>query len=484
MINQTDATNIVHPSATATAVPGPGIVGLGAPLPAARAVTLQFDDNALLSLLLGDHDRHLVRLEQGLGVRLACRGNRVAISGDPERVGAAQVALSGLYHRLERGESIRLGEIDAVIRLSEPDGRQAPTLHTPQSGAHHARAQSRDTRASSREGRPRDGGRVGNDGRDHDPREDGPRLPLSDLPAIRTKRGAVGPRSPGQTAYMETLAKYEMVFALGPAGTGKTYLAVAQAVAMLQSGQVDRIVLSRPAVEAGERLGFLPGDLKEKVDPYLRPLYDALHDMMPGEQVIRRMGTGEIEVAPLAFMRGRTLSHAFVILDEAQNTTPAQMKMVLTRMGEGTRMVITGDLTQVDLPSGMGSGLRDAIDTLEGIDGIGVTRFTSRDVVRHPLVGRIVDAYDHRSAAERESRSSELNASTARSRTAAPAPVSRTPGSRAVPSSRTGRAYMADPPDQAFGHGVPAPSDLPFADDAARAATSGPSAAENPDGTI
>ena len=233
---------------------------------------------------------------------------------------------------------------------------------------------------------------------------DDPRLPLSDLPAIRTRRGAVAPRSAGQAAYMEALTRHEMVFGVGPAGTGKTYLAVAQAVAMLQAGQVDRIVLSRPAVEAGERLGFLPGDMKEKVDPYLRPLYDALHDMMPGEQVMRRMGTGEIEVAPLAFMRGRTLAHAFVILDEAQNTTPVQMKMFLTRMGEGTRMVITGDLTQVDLPPGTRSGLRDALDTLEGVPGIGVCRFDKRDVVRHPLVARIVDAYDQRAAAERDTR--------------------------------------------------------------------------------
>ena len=406
----------------AAAIPVAGLPAAGT----GRAVTLQFDDNALLSLLLGDHDRHLVRLEQGLGVRLACRGNRVAISGDADRVELAQAALGGLYRRLERGESIRLGDVDAVIRLSEPAG--VPALHVvvPQAGVVGGVAFG--DALSSQYGASRAGmgqagmgqigmgqggmgqagggaslrggrGRAASGGPEADPR-----LPLSDLPAIRTKRGAVGPRSPGQTSYMDMLAKHEMVFALGPAGTGKTYLAVAQAVAMLQSSQVDRIVLSRPAVEAGERLGFLPGDMKEKVDPYLRPLYDALHDMMPGEQVIRRMGTGEIEVAPLAFMRGRTLSHAFVILDEAQNTTPAQMKMVLTRMGEGTRMVITGDLSQVDLPSGMPSGLRDAIDTLEGVAGIGVTRFTSRDVVRHPLVARIVDAYDQRAVAERDSR--------------------------------------------------------------------------------
>jgi phosphate starvation-inducible PhoH-like protein len=229
-----------------------------------------------------------------------------------------------------------------------------------------------------------------------------PRLPFSDAPAIRTRRGAVGARSPGQASYMEALASHEMVFGVGPAGTGKTYLAVAQAVAMLQAGNVDRIVLSRPAVEAGERLGFLPGDMKEKIDPYLRPLYDALHDMMPADQVIRRITNGEIEVAPLAFMRGRTLAHCYAILDEAQNTTPMQMKMFLTRMGEGTRMVVTGDLSQVDLPNGVRSGLRDALDTVEWIQGIGVVRFEQRDVVRHPLVARIVGAYDQREAAQEE----------------------------------------------------------------------------------
>ena len=312
----------------------------------ARAVTLQFGDNSLLPLLLGDHDRHLVRIEQGLGVRLSCRGNRVAIAGEPTRVEAAQAALEGLWRRLERGEAVGRAEVDTAIRLADS--------------------------------------------------EVDPRLPLSDLPAIRTRRGAVGPRSTGQAAYMEALARSEMVFGVGPAGTGKTYLAVAQAVAMLLEGKVDRIVLSRPAVEAGERLGFLPGDMKEKVDPYLRPLYDALHDMMPSEQVIRRLANGEIEVAPLAFMRGRTLAHAFVILDEAQNTSPVQMKMFLTRMGEGTRMVITGDLSQIDLPTGTKSGLRDALETLEGVAGIRVVRFGSRDVVRHPLVARIVDAYDQR----------------------------------------------------------------------------------------
>ena len=313
---------------------------------AKRARTVTFADNNLLSILLGDHDRHLMRIEQRLGVRLACRGNRVSITGETSRVEAAETALNALYDRLTRGEPISLGDVDAAARLVDPTSD--------------------------------------------------PRLPLSDLPAIRTRKGVVGPRSPGQTSYIDLLAQHEMVFALGPAGTGKTYLAVAQAVAMLISGRVDRIVLSRPAVEAGERLGFLPGDMKEKVDPYLRPLYDALQDLLPGDQMTRRMAAGEIEIAPLAFMRGRTLAHAFVILDEAQNTTPVQMKMFLTRMGEGTRMVITGDLSQIDLPHGARSGLADALDTLEGVPGIGFARFTVNDVVRHPLVARIVAAYDQR----------------------------------------------------------------------------------------
>ena len=319
-----------------------------------KAITVQFNDNMLLPLLLGDHDRHLVRIEQALGVRLSCRGNRVAIAGDAARVDAAQNALQGLWRRLERGESVGRPDVEAAIRMVEI--------------------------------------------------ETDPQLPLSDLPAIQTRKGPVGPRSAGQVAYMEALASHEMVFGVGPAGTGKTYLAVAQAVAMLQTGRVDRIVLSRPAVEAGERLGFLPGDMKEKVDPYLRPLYDALHDMMPADQVIRRMTNGEIEVAPLAFMRGRTLAHCFAILDEAQNTTAVQMKMFLTRMGECSHMVITGDLTQVDLPFGMRSGLTDALDTLEGVQGISVVRLNNRDVVRHALVGRIVDAYDQRAAAEGDTR--------------------------------------------------------------------------------
>ena len=313
---------------------------------AERSITLEFDDNALVPLLFGDHDRHLARIEQRLGVRMASRGNRVSIAGSAERTGMAEAALVALWKRLEQGEHVGVSEVEGAIRMAE-------------------------------------GGAEAED----------PRLPLADLPAIRTRKGSVTPRTPAQAAYMDLLARHEMVFGIGPAGTGKTYLAVAQGVALLLAGRVDRIVLSRPAVEAGERLGFLPGDLKEKIDPYLRPLYDALHDMLPGEQVAKRIASGEIEIAPLAFMRGRTLAHCFVILDEAQNTTAAQMKMFLTRMGEGTRMVITGDPTQVDLPPGQPSGLREAVRILAGVPGIGFARFAEADVVRHPLVQRIVAAY-------------------------------------------------------------------------------------------
>jgi len=323
-----------------------------------RSVTLQFDDNVLLPLLHGEHDRHLARIEQVLGVRLSSRGNRIAISGGADRTEMAEAALLALWKRLERGQHVGTAEVEAALRLAEGGAEQGE-----------------------------------------------PRLLLRDLPAIRTRKGAIAPRSPAQGAYIEMLARNEMVFGIGPAGTGKTYLAVAQGVALLQSGQVDRIVLSRPAVEAGERLGFLPGDMKEKVDPYLRPLYDALNDMLPPDQVAKRIERGEIEIAPLAFMRGRTLAHCYAILDEAQNTTAAQMKMFLTRMGEGSRMVITGDPTQVDLPSGQPSGLIEALRILDGVEGIGVARFAERDVVRHPLVARIVAAYgraDEQSRAKKE----------------------------------------------------------------------------------
>ena len=319
-----------------------------------RRVDLEFDDNRLLPLLFGEHDRHLSRIEHQLGVGLASRGNVLTISGSEGAVETARAALDALWDRLRRGLPIGPGEVDAAVRMAGQSMMVANDRNS--SGLPAAR---------------------------------------SDM-VIKTKRRAISARSPTQAAYFQAMENNELVFGLGPAGTGKTYLAVAQAVSLLMSGQVDRIVLSRPAVEAGERLGFLPGDLREKVDPYLRPIYDALYDMMPADQVVKRLTLGEIEIAPLAFMRGRTLSNSFVILDEAQNTTPTQMKMALTRLGEQSRMVVTGDITQIDLPSGVRSGLKDALEILEGVAGVEVVRFTKADVVRHPLVARIVEAYDER----------------------------------------------------------------------------------------
>ncbi|MFS2011441.1 PhoH family protein [Azospirillum sp. CT11-132] len=333
-----------------------------------RRIDVQFDDNRLLPMLYGEHDRHLARIESLLGVSLISRGNTLTISGPSDAAETAQAALNSLYGRLTRGQTIDGGEVDGAVRMATAD----PGFAGVSAG--------------------------------EEPRAPGQQATITRAEiALRTRRrGPITPRSPTQAAYLQALAESELVFGLGPAGTGKTYLAVAQAVALLTTGQVDRIVLSRPAVEAGERLGFLPGDLKEKVDPYLRPLYDALHDMLPAEQVKKRLESGEIEIAPLAFMRGRTLGNAFVILDEAQNTTPMQMKMFLTRLGEGGRMVITGDISQIDLPSGTRSGLRDALDILRGVEGVRFVRFTDADVVRHPMVARIIRAYDQADAREAE----------------------------------------------------------------------------------
>jgi len=316
---------------------------------AAAPLLMAFDDNSLLPMLFGEHDQHLARIEQRLGVSLSSRGNHVSITGPHSAAAAARDALSTLYDRLRRGLSVDQGEVDAAVRIAESAGTGA--------------------------------------GRDLFGRDD-----LS----IRTKKRHISPRSPNQAAYLKAMRDHELVFGLGPAGTGKTYLAVAVAVDKLASGEVDRIILSRPAVEAGERLGFLPGDLREKIDPYLRPLFDALHDMLPGEVVMKRMTAGEIEIAPLAFMRGRTLANAFVIVDEAQNTTPMQMKMLLTRLGQNSRMVVTGDMSQTDLPPGVRSGLADAVEILDGLPEIAFVRFDAGDVVRHPLVARIVQAYDAR----------------------------------------------------------------------------------------
>lgn len=320
------------------------------PEPRTRArAELDFDEPAVLGALFGQFDANLVQIENRLGVYISARGNRIQIEGKSDDVARARDVLRGLHQRLLQGLEIDAGAIESLIAMSAE-----PTL-------------------------------------------DGIVTKEVDAPSvmIRTRKKTIVPRSTTQVEYMKALGSHDVIFALGPAGTGKTYVAVAQAVSQLMNGSVQRLILSRPAVEAGERLGFLPGDMKEKVDPYLRPLYDALNDCMPPEQVERRIASGEIEIAPIAFMRGRTLADAFVILDEAQNTTPAQMKMFLTRFGQNSRMVICGDPRQVDIPGGASmSGLKDAVDRLEGIEGIAVTRFSAGDVVRHPIVGRIVEAYE------------------------------------------------------------------------------------------
>ena len=314
---------------------------------------ITFDRPELLPQLFGEYDTNLVSLENRLGVYITARGNRVGLEGSAENVAVARDVLQGLHARILQGQEVDPGTVDAAIAMASE-----PTLD----GIIRADA-------NNSNGAP----------------------PIM----IRTRRKTIVPRSIAQTHYMRELVSNDIIFALGPAGTGKTYLAVAQAVAQLITGSVQRLILSRPAVEAGERLGFLPGDMKEKVDPYLRPLYDALYDCLPAEQVERRIASGEIEIAPIAFMRGRTLGDAFVILDEAQNTTPMQMKMFLTRFGQNSRMVVCGDPNQTDLPGGpSASGLNDAVARLEGVEGLAVARFTAADVVRHPIVGRIVQAYE------------------------------------------------------------------------------------------
>ncbi len=335
---------------------GPGPVAVGAP------ILMQFDDNTLLPLLFGEHDQHLARIEQRLGVSLVSRGNRLAIEGAPGSQEMARAALNALYDRLRRGRPVGGAEVDAALRMTAAGADPASSADAEP--------------ASKRPGNDALARFVGADS------------------SILTRKRHIFPRSPTQTAYIRALNENVLVFGLGPAGTGKTYLAVAMAVAMMLAGRVDRLILSRPAVEAGERLGYLPGDLRDKIDPYLRPLYDALYDMLPADQVAKRLASGEIEVAPLAFMRGRTLANSFVILDEAQNTTPVQMKMFLTRLGENGHMAVTGDPSQVDLPRGAVSGLSEAQEVLRGVEGVSFIRFTDKDVVRHPMVTRIVRAYE------------------------------------------------------------------------------------------
>lgn len=316
---------------------------------------VELEDNRIAALIYGEHDRNLVLIEAKLGVRLQNRGNRVRVLGGPGAVASARDVIERLNLQAQRGVEVSTPEVEAAIRFAGKKLADAEAVKSPEVGA----------------------GAV-----------------------IRTRKRVVTARSPGQVDYIRALETSQMVFGLGPAGTGKTFLAVAMAVSKLVSGQVDRLILSRPAVEAGERLGFLPGDLREKVDPYLRPLYDALYDTMPGDEVLKRFERGEIEVAPLAYMRGRTLSNCFVILDEAQNTTPMQMKMFLTRFGENCHMVICGDASQTDLPRGTKSGLVDALRVVDGVPDIEVVRFDKEDVVRHPLVGAIVEAYDNADAAD------------------------------------------------------------------------------------
>ena len=308
-----------------------------------NTIRMDFEDNGILALVTGEHNQNLAQIEAALDVTLDSFGNSITVSGAAAMTKKAQRALEDMYRRLSSEEDSAAGKalVSDVLRWVEAD-------------------------------------------------EKGP----ANGDSFDTWKKKIIAKTPGQKEYCRLLRGREVVFGLGPAGTGKTYMAVAKAVESLKKREVERVVLSRPAVEAGERLGFLPGDMKEKVDPYLRPLYDALYDMMPSDKVDRMLTSGEIEIAPLAFMRGRTLSESYVIIDEAQNTTPVQMKMVLTRLGQGSRMVITGDLSQIDLPDAQPSGLAEAVRILDNIRGVGIIYLSGEDVVRHPVVARILQAYE------------------------------------------------------------------------------------------
>ena len=320
-------------------------------------IVLTFDDNRLASTLFGQYGQNLALIERRLGVAATSRGNQVTLEGTREAAEQARRVLETLYERLKRGDEVVQGDVDAIIRLAISQGSLF---------------------------------------------DFGPASARESFEEINLRKRRVRARTPAQDAYVRALKRHALVFSTGPAGTGKTWLAVAHAVQLFERKEVDRIILSRPAVEAGEWLGFLPGDMREKVDPYLRPIYDALYDLMDARIVERALQSTEIEIAPLAFMRGRTLSNAAVILDEAQNTTAMQMKMLLTRLGENSRMVVTGDPSQVDLPPGQTSGLAEAVRLLDGIEGIAHVSFTSADVIRHELVARIVEAYDKAAAVRRE----------------------------------------------------------------------------------
>jgi phosphate starvation-inducible protein PhoH and related proteins len=312
-------------------------------------VTLTFDDNRTAAILFGQYGQNIALVERRLGIVADQRGNQVALEGSREAVEAARHVFETLYEQARRGQELATGDVEGAIRAVIAQGSLF----------------------------------------DFDAK-----TARSSFEEINLRKRPVRARTAAQDGYIRALKRHSLTFGIGPAGTGKTWLAVAQAVQMFERREVDRIILSRPAVEAGERLGFLPGDMREKVDPYLRPIYDALYDLMDARIVERALQSGEIEIAPLAFMRGRTLTNAAVILDEAQNTTTMQMKMFLTRLGENSRMIVTGDPSQVDLPNGMTSGLDEATRLLDGVEGIGIVKFSAEDVIRHELVARIVAAYE------------------------------------------------------------------------------------------
>jgi phosphate starvation-inducible PhoH-like protein len=323
-------------------------------------ITLAFENNRYASLVFGHYDQNLAKIERRLKIASFANGNHVTLKGKAEACEHARRVLEALYERISKGQSVTLGDVDGAVEETARQRSLFPDAE-PARGAFEQ--------------------------------------------IITRKRGLVRARNAAQDQYLRALKRYELVFGEGPAGTGKTWLAVGHAVQLMEQGAVERLILSRPAVEAGERLGFLPGDIREKVDPYLRPIYDALHDFMDSRMVERGMQTGLIEVAPLAFMRGRTLTRACVLLDEAQNATSMQMKMFLTRLGEGSRMIVTGDPSQTDLPPGQTSGLSEAVSLLSEIDNVGRVKFSEGDVVRHDLVRQIVGAYDRAARARNKPRS-------------------------------------------------------------------------------
>ncbi|PPD14281.1 MAG: phosphate starvation-inducible protein PhoH [Methylobacterium sp.] len=321
--------------------------------------SLTLDDNRAAVLLVGNYDQNIAHLERRLNVLAHVNGNQIRLRGTRDAVNHARRVIENLYAAVRKGRTVGVGDVDGAIEETAMQRALFPV-------------KSEDAGAVARES---------TQGFGH---------------VATRKRGPVKARNSAQDAYLRVLARHELTFAEGPAGTGKTWLAVGHAVQLLEAGHVERLILSRPAVEAGEKIGFLPGDMREKVDPYLRPIYDALYDFMEGRLVERALQTGVIEIAPLAFMRGRTLANALILLDEAQNASSMQMKMFLTRLGEGSRMIITGDPTQIDLPPGQTSGFAEAIALLKDVEGIGHVKFGHQHVVRHDLVRRIVQAYEER----------------------------------------------------------------------------------------